>query len=533
MHVRPLLHCNRALFFGAAAVFVAACGETPQLPTDSDPTVAEVQPADGDFAAALVVHDRHTPDLMDIEGVVGTGLAVEGNRPVIRVYTVHGNVRGIPAHVDQVPVRRVVTGLIRAGGVYDPNNPTTRERPAPNGFSVGHPDITAGTLGAIVRDASNACFALSNNHVLANSNDASTGDSALQPGPFDGGSDPADAIGTLADFEVITFDGSNNTIDAAIAALNSTAEVTGSTPDFAYGAPGTSTVNASVGMSVMKFGRTTGFTTGTVEETNVTVDVCYQTRGPFNCVSLARFVDQISISDGNFSDGGDSGSLIVRSSDASPVGLLFAGSDTRTIANPIDDVLGAFGVSIEPNLANCGDGGGDPPPDENQSPTADFSFTTDGLTATFADQSSDDGTLASWSWDFGDGSGSTAQNPTHTYGASDTYTVTLTVTDNDGATDSVSKDVTVSAGGDDPPADDFTLSASGFKVRGVQHADLTWSGATSTNVDVYRDGSFRTTTPNNGAYIENIGVRGPGNYVYQVCEEGSTSTCSNEASVVF
>lgn len=518
------LHLNRALFFGAAALLAAACGETPQLPTDSESPVEHVQTQNGDVAAALVVHERHTPDLMDIEGVVGTGLAVDGNRPVIRVYTLHGSVAGIPDHVDRVPVQRVVTGPIVAGDV---NDPTTHERPAPNGFSVGHPDITAGTMGAIVRDGSNACFVLSNNHVLANSNDASIGDSSLQPGPFDGGSDPADAIGTLAAFEEIKFDGSENKIDAATAALFSTADVTGATPDYAYGAPGTSALSASVGMAVMKFGRTTGLTTGEVAETNVTVDVCYG-GFPF-CTKLARFVGQISITDGTFSDGGDSGSLIVRQSDKNPVGLLFAGSDTRTIANPIGDVLSTFGVSVEPDLANCGDGGGDPP--ENQPPTADFSFTTDGLTVNFTDESTDsDGSVVAWSWDFGDNNTSTEQNPTHTYDADDTYTVTLTVTDDDDATDVTSQSVTVAA--DDPPAGDISLSATAYKVRGIQHVDLSWSGATSTNVDVFRNGALVTTTANDGFYTDNIGARGPGNYTYQVCEEGS-STCSNEATASF
>jgi PKD repeat protein len=82
----------------------------------------------------------------------------------------------------------------------------------------------------------------------------------------------------------------------------------------------------------------------------------------------------------------------------------------------------------------------------NTPPTADFSFTTSDLTADFTDGSSDsDGTISSWSWNFGDGGTSTSQNPSHTYAAADTYTVSLTVTDNDGATNSISKSVTVTA----------------------------------------------------------------------------------------
>jgi vibriolysin len=87
------------------------------------------------------------------------------------------------------------------------------------------------------------------------------------------------------------------------------------------------------------------------------------------------------------------------------------------------------------------------PSGENIPPTADFTYTTDGLTVTFTDTSTDsDGTIVGWDWNFGDGNTSTVQNPSHTYAAGGTYTVTLTVTDNDGATDSISKDVTVSSG---------------------------------------------------------------------------------------
>ncbi len=84
----------------------------------------------------------------------------------------------------------------------------------------------------------------------------------------------------------------------------------------------------------------------------------------------------------------------------------------------------------------------------NNPPTANFSYTTSGLTANFTDTSSDsDGTIASRSWAFGDGGSSTATNPSHTYAAAGTYTVTLTVTDDDGASNTTSQSVTVNASG--------------------------------------------------------------------------------------
>ncbi|MDT8436253.1 MAG: S8 family serine peptidase [Gemmatimonadota bacterium] len=83
-----------------------------------------------------------------------------------------------------------------------------------------------------------------------------------------------------------------------------------------------------------------------------------------------------------------------------------------------------------------------------------------------------------------------------------------------------------------PPPGDFSLTATGFKVRGVIRADLAWSGATSTDVDVFRNGANVATTANDGVYTDDTGQRGGGTFTYQVCEAG-TSTCSNEATVSF
>ncbi|HVS31373.1 MAG TPA: S8 family serine peptidase [Thermoanaerobaculia bacterium] len=179
---------------------------------------------------------------------------------------------------------------------------------------------------------------------------------------------------------------------------------------------------------------------------------------------------------------------------------------------------------LDPNQTACGGGG-----TVNSPPSANFTFTTSQLAASFTDTSTDsDGSVTGWSWAFGDGATSTQQHPSHTYAAAGTYTVQLTVTDNGGATGSTSQSVTVST----TTTTGITLSATGYKVKGVHHADLTWSGATSTSVDVWRNGSKITTTANDGAHTDNIGLKGSGTYTYKVCEAGTT-TCSNEATVTF
>ncbi len=312
---------------------------------------------------AIGIQNIHTPDLMAMEGVVGTGVGIEGDgAPVIKVFTESRSVAGVPRFLDGVPVVIQAIGKVyalhhqpgHAGGPGgDESAPsgcaTTIERcdrPVPIGVSTGHPDITAGTIGARVTDRSNV-WALSNNHVYADENLATAGDPVLQPGAYDDGVAPIDTIGTLSDFEPIVFSTfANNVMDAAIASV-STGDLSNATLSDGYGTPRSTTVEPSINMRVKKYGRTTGLTKGRISAINATVNVGYST-------GVARFVGQIIIEPGDFSAGGDSGSLIVvdgkgpsKADDRKPVGLLFAGSAFITVANPIGPVLSRFGVTID------------------------------------------------------------------------------------------------------------------------------------------------------------------------------------------
>jgi len=245
-------------------------------PTAAPPEFTRVTP---DLRAALAAQERHTAALLQVPGVVGTavGLSPDG-KPTVRLLLAQANVKGLPLALDGVPVTTEVTGMFLAR-----SDPTTRQRPAPLGFSLGHPAITAGSIGGRVVDASGAIYVLSNNHVLANSNDAGVGDPELQPGPFDGGTAPADQIGTLAAFKPINFSGGANTIDAAIA-VSSADMLSNATPaDEGYGLPNSAIYgdangdgvfdneSALLGLAVQKYGRTTKATHGQITGINATV----------------------------------------------------------------------------------------------------------------------------------------------------------------------------------------------------------------------------------------------------------------------
>lgn len=194
-----------------------------------------------------------------------------------------------------------------------------------------------------------------------------------------------------------------------------------------------------------------------------------------------------------------------------------------------DDTTG--GISIQINKDGTTEDPGTP---GNQAPTADFTFAPSspapGQVITFTDISADpDGNIVSWDWDFGDGSDhSDQQHPTHSYLLDDSYVVTLTVTDDDGEADSTSQTVNVSDGS----SGGITLTASGYKVKGVHHADLEWFDAPA-NVDIYRDTEKIVSGISLSTYTDNIGNKGAGSYTYKVCEAGSTTSCSNEATVNF
>ncbi|NQV32074.1 MAG: hypothetical protein HQ515_05230 [Phycisphaeraceae bacterium] len=446
------------------------------------PTVLSAQ-GNNDWAFERVkeVQEAQTNALMANPGVVGTaiGSGQDGQLALV-VLVERPGIGGIPEVVEGVPVKVVVTGRITAL-----NDPTARfGRPVPIGVSTGHPNITAGTIGCRVKDGSGNVYALSNNHVYADVNKAGLGDNVLQPGPYDGGVNPADAIGTLFDFEPISFSRkATNKMDAAIA-VSSVDELTTGTPVAGYGVPNATTATAFLGQNVQKYGRTTGLTQGSVTGLNATVNVSY---GPGK---TAKFVNQIIIEPGDFSAGGDSGSLIVTDDDdLNPVGLLFAGSSTHTIANPIDEVLERFGVTI--------DGG---TPVSNDAPfvsiisPADSSLVASGTSITFSGTASDteDGVLtASLAWT-SDIDGFLGIGGSFSKVLNDgIHTITASVTDSGGKTGIASIVITVGT----PPSGPTTVIANSitYALSGKKGRDLLITVSLVDNGDDPVDGSVSIT----------------------------------------
>ena len=195
----------------------------------------------------------------------------------------------------------------------------------------------SGTLGALVLRDGVLCI-LSNNHVVARSGSAAAGEDVVQPGLVDTGCSTAGSniVGDFAG-DLVPLGTAN--VDAALAFARANVDASGAIID--VGVPRAAPQAAAVGLSVMKSGRTTGFTTGTVTSINATVNVQYMRGCGVGVPFILTYTNQIMT--GAMSAGGDSGSLLL-SNDGSPnpVGLLFAGSNSTTVHNPIQHVINAF-----------------------------------------------------------------------------------------------------------------------------------------------------------------------------------------------
>jgi hypothetical protein len=272
--------------------------------------------------------------------------------------------------------------LVNSSGVT--SNPTTHQATSPAAVFLGSSggnntnydtrgsqivDCCSGTLGALIEDASQRQYILSNNHVLANSDHAVAGDTIIQPGLIDNNCTPLDNGAGVQPVAFLTgwlpLNSKQTNADAAIAQVTSRAvdpsgnilELGGRQFDgtLAAAPPGISSTGgrgetATLDLQVAKSGRTTGLTCGGISaiDLDVTVDYyldCAETR-PY---LTKTFTHQLGLSGNQFSDAGDSGALVVDTANAEPVGLYFAGGTdslgvSQGVATPAAEVLAELGA---------------------------------------------------------------------------------------------------------------------------------------------------------------------------------------------
>jgi len=321
--------------------------------------------------ATSVVVKQTVPFMATVTGTSNTAVnwevsGMQGGNATVGTIDANGNYIA-PAVVPN-PSTLVVTavsqadptklGTARVQVFQSSSNQGAQALPVKLGTSGGNIDdksgryCCGGTLGSLLIRNGNY-YILSNNHVLARSDQATQGEPISQPGLIDTNCSTSgtNTVANLTSF--VNLQTGNANADVAIAlivpgAVDTSGNIlslggtaTGSVPD--AGAPHQGKgIAATIGEGVAKSGRTTGLTCSTVSATDLSVSVTYQTQCNGGTSFNATYTNQIAISSGGFSDAGDSGSLVVDEQTADPVGLLFAGSDSETVANNLTDVLAAL-----------------------------------------------------------------------------------------------------------------------------------------------------------------------------------------------
>jgi hypothetical protein len=238
------------------------------------------------------------------------------------------------------------TDVEGVGRIVAYNDNQRASRPVKGGVSISlsEPSVGfryAGTLGCWAHEAKDpgTILGLSNNHVLADENRARAGDEVVQPGTLDDSS--AGVVGRFVRCKPVDFGGGANHVDAAVFAPSEPSMV-----DLDILGVGTPTGSAAAArrLTVVKSGRTTGVTRGTVRDIDADIQVQYDQ-------GVALFEGQVAVSGkggSKFSKAGDSGSAILDDGSKKVVALLFAGSDRvdRTFANPIASVLEQLEITI-------------------------------------------------------------------------------------------------------------------------------------------------------------------------------------------
>jgi len=311
--------------------------------------------------SVMAVQDRHTARLMADPEIIGTAttLTDDGKLAVMVLATTDRAAKNVPGELDGVPVVVHRTEKIVAMKTTTVSHTAKQTPPIQLGTSGGwRYDLAngyccGGTLGSLIQVGGQKRI-LSNYHVFeadivsgGNSRVASNGDPVIQPGLIDVGciATSAQDVANL----VVSHSIPNNNVDCSSATI-----IPGMVRDdgaiLEVGTISATTAAAYVGQKVKKSGRTTGLTRSTVSALNGTVSIAYENECAGGEAFTKTYTGQVFVTQkaSKFLAGGDSGSLMVEDLATNPkaVGLLFAGSSSLAIANPIGQVLSFFGATM-------------------------------------------------------------------------------------------------------------------------------------------------------------------------------------------
>jgi hypothetical protein len=313
------------------------------------------------FQKAMAIQDKNTAKLMADPDVIGTATTIgDDGKPAIMVLVLTEKARlGVPTKLDDVNTVVVLTDRVVAMKTAAVSHTAKQTPPIQLGTSGGwRYDLAngyccGGTLGSLINVGSQKRI-LSNYHVFeadivsgGNGRVATTGDYIIQPGLIDVSCNAANAQNVATLVKTSSLPGSN--VDCSSATIiTGMVNTTGAILE--VGTISATTIAASVGQLVKKSGRTTGLTRSKVSGLNATISVQYENECAGGIAFTKTFTGQILVTNtrSKFLAGGDSGSLMVQDVTTNPkaVGLLFAGSTSIAVANPINSVLSFLGATM-------------------------------------------------------------------------------------------------------------------------------------------------------------------------------------------
>ncbi|MFM1767703.1 MAG: hypothetical protein RJA22_232 [Verrucomicrobiota bacterium] len=304
---------------------------------------------------ALAAQAAVTGDLMKLPGVLGTAIGAGDKDDVALVVFVDQDspsradlVRSLPPQVRGVALKVHLTDAFRAfaGNTAKQALPIKLGTSGSWRYDSANGYCCGGTLGSLIT-VNGTQYIMSNFHVLegdivsgGNGRVVSAGDPVIHPALIDLGCNAANAhlVGTMVPVAALP----NNNVDVAVAQVVPGA-VDPSGSILGIGVLSSTTLSPSLRLGVKKSGRTTGLTSSSISGLNATISVSYSRECGGGTAFTKTFTGQIVISNSGskFLKGGDSGSLMVENRATNPraVGLLYAGSSTSAIANPINQVL--------------------------------------------------------------------------------------------------------------------------------------------------------------------------------------------------